>query len=1070
MSCENFLNGDDIKDEITETIEIANSSAVTYHIIADKDSGTVTPAQIHGKKKETFEIMFTPADNWKFLNWEVLDRTSGELVPGVLSFSDETKTETKVTILSQKENLMIHPKCLLLPAVSEIFPPYNPGGYNQDIVVKVIFNKPVNPESFGNFKCITFTSDLQDISSLYGTPFFSSDNTILYIPVENGKRIIGEESQANTKEVTISINCSNLLDADGLPLAQNQPYTYCLKKDVDSTKPRTNKCEVLTTADTNSWYYRSLTNKPFDEWDSSEAAASDGASSKYYYGDFSRNNIGNNIHINVQGYDNADTITSVCVREVFLKDSSGSSASENEILSYYTDFAVLTDANGETLLSDTGNIIYSAEFDYNLRSSANGLIHLEISLVDNAGNHSIPEEYDVIKKSSTDREILFQLQVDDDNTFPTFNESTNMYESYISVTDTGDFIITNDSFYTGYKTTCDKFALYLYDKNDKPQVLYELNDFIINESSKSIKTQLNEIFSSKPVDSYSDIKMKALIREATGISREIEFVIPEGPAVLDMKNPSYNNYSCSFTLFTTLGKSIYSPINTNAGDPKPYTMTRTYSDGVTLKYINPTYVDLHEAGIYRFYQKQDVVYDYIGDSTARTAYGRPFAFNLPSISSISSVVSNKSFSLDFSIKNEMTYEKNNDYVLVEFDVDYPDDEYTYYIVTEHGYCSKANAKSMYVYNGAWPDFYIQRFDAAGLFAGRTMKKSKKVEARDTFAPLLKLQGSYADSSFFNVYCNAYAYNAGDYGWYDMFISSSGSTSYYNHPKVSNYKIYCYYVSENLYDNPALETLESKKVLKQKIIADQKNDDVNWTIPFSDLEQGMYYIYMYVEDSAGNYSINRVGKDEINGFVTGVNFYLKDASPSVEYVSDEKLKLNNPEGYDSVKMQRYILKEENDVCKWELYDSNNYEYSSSNAATDYASVKDHFVKVCARESSGNYGLYHFKPYYYYPNYENKDFPCKNTSWMKVDNGYQIFCDAPAFCHTLYSTRKITSGNKKKDAQEWEAQAQETGIVFSDSGTGFTYMDTNLEGVPDGCWYTIICHYANGTVLMSPVQKK
>lgn len=1065
-SCENFLTGEDIKDDIVETIEIANSSALTYHIIADKDSGTVTPAQIHGKKKETFEIMFTPSDNWKFLNWEVLDRTTGEPVTGALSFADETKLETKVTIISPKENLMIHPKCVLLPAITDIYPPYNPAGYNQDTVIRITFNKPVSPESFGNFKCISFTSELQDISSCYGEPFFSSNNTILYIPLANGERIIEEQEQVNTKEVTISINCSGLLDADGLSIAQNQPYTYCLKKDVDTTKPIITQTEVLTTADTGSWYYRSLTNTPFEQWDYNEAPGNGG--STYYYGDYSRNNISNSIHVNLQGYDNLDAITAVCVREVFQKDSSGSTASENEIISYFTDFVPVTDAGGEVVLSDTGNAIQSFNFDYNLRSSANGLVHLEISLVDNAGKHSVPEMYDVIKKSSTDREILFQLEVDDDNTFPVFNASTNQYESYIHVKEEGDFLITNDSFYTGCKTTCDKFALYIYDKNDKPQVLYELNDFVITDSSKSIKNELNAILASKPIDSFSDTKLKALIREANGISREIEFVIPVGPVVLDLKNPGSTTTSTSFTLYTSIGK-ISSPLKENAGDPKPYTMVQIYSSGYTKKYVNPTWVSLNESATYKFYRKQDVVYDYIGDSTVRTAYGRPFAFKL---GDIYTVVIQKSFSMDFSIKDEMHYENNNDYVLIDFEVEFPEDEYTYYIVSpDYGYCSAPYGKSVYAYNGNYPDFQIYRFDANGLFAGRsTQKRSKSVTAQDTFAPLLKLQGTYTDSSFFNVYCNAYAINSGDYGWYDLSVGSSGNPSYILHVKAKNYKIYCYYVSENLYENPTLDALEEKKILKQKLIADQNGDDVNWTIPFADLEQGMYYIYMYVEDSAGNYSINRVGKDEINGFVTGVNFYLKDASPSVEYVSDKNLKLNNPEGYDSVKMQRYILKEENDVCKWELYDSNNYEYSSSNAATDYASVKDHFVKVCARESSGNYGLYHFKPYYYYPNYENKEFTCKNTSWMKVDNGYQIFCDAPAFCHTLYSTRKITSGNTEKDALEWEAQAQETGIVVSENGSGFTYKNTNLAGVPAGSWYTTICHFADGTVLMSPVQKK
>ena len=134
--CNNFLAGGNVKNELEELIEIANTPAVTYYVTADKDSGTVTPSQLRGKKKETFDIMFTPSDNWKFLNWEVLDRTTGEPVTDALSFADETKLETKVTVINPKENLTIHPKCILVPVVTEIYPPYYPTGYNQDTLVK----------------------------------------------------------------------------------------------------------------------------------------------------------------------------------------------------------------------------------------------------------------------------------------------------------------------------------------------------------------------------------------------------------------------------------------------------------------------------------------------------------------------------------------------------------------------------------------------------------------------------------------------------------------------------------------------------------------------------------------------------------------------------------------------------------------------------------------------------------------------------------------------------------------------------------------------------------------------
>ena len=104
ISCKNFLNAGQIKAEIEEAIEIANSNPVTIYITADEGSGSVVPEQIVKKKKESFEIKFTPQPNWKFLNWEVIDKTTGEVVTDAVAFADATKTETKAILLKPNAN------------------------------------------------------------------------------------------------------------------------------------------------------------------------------------------------------------------------------------------------------------------------------------------------------------------------------------------------------------------------------------------------------------------------------------------------------------------------------------------------------------------------------------------------------------------------------------------------------------------------------------------------------------------------------------------------------------------------------------------------------------------------------------------------------------------------------------------------------------------------------------------------------------------------------------------------------------------------------------------------------
>ena len=155
------------------------------------------------------------------------------------------------------------------------------------------------------------------------------------------------------------------------------------------------------------------------------------------------------------------------------------------------------------------------------------------------------------------------------------------------------------------------------------------------------------------------------------------------------------------------------------------------------------------------------------------------------------------------------------------------------------------------------------------------------------------------------------------------------------------------------------------------------------------------------------------------------------------------------------------------------------YQADSSAADYTNEQGCFIKVTTCEISGidktqKFDYYHYKPLYYYANYimSPSSYPCNSAAWTKVANGWQIFRDAPVFVHTMYSAIKITETDGEEESLEWEARAHETGIVVytNSTNTSFTYKDTNLADIPTGNWYTTICHFADGTVLMSPVQQK
>ena len=193
ISCKNFMNAGQIKAEIEEAIEIANSNPVTIYITADEGSGSVVPEQIVKKKKESFEIKFTPQTNWKFLNWEVIDKTTGEAVTDAVAFADATKTETKAILLKPNANYQIHAKCVLLPAIVSVSP-------------SNLQSCPVNTQVY-----ITFNMPMEDPAIKPGDSIFKYDaeydagNVSIYCGGDNMKDYFDEPSFYDSEKKVLVI-------------------------------------------------------------------------------------------------------------------------------------------------------------------------------------------------------------------------------------------------------------------------------------------------------------------------------------------------------------------------------------------------------------------------------------------------------------------------------------------------------------------------------------------------------------------------------------------------------------------------------------------------------------------------------------------------------------------------------------------------------------------------------------------------------------------------------------------------------------------------------------------------
>ncbi len=148
ISCENFLQGEDVKEEIAKTIEYNNAPSYTINVEALKGTGIVkTPAggEIEKKVTDVFPIRFEPEDSCKFIKWEAKFQ-SGESAADYVSFEDVESLETKVTFKKAPSSvIIIQPVCP--PRLTYTFDLYDPDDptkiYPKDSSISFVFNKPL---------------------------------------------------------------------------------------------------------------------------------------------------------------------------------------------------------------------------------------------------------------------------------------------------------------------------------------------------------------------------------------------------------------------------------------------------------------------------------------------------------------------------------------------------------------------------------------------------------------------------------------------------------------------------------------------------------------------------------------------------------------------------------------------------------------------------------------------------------------------------------------------------------------------------------------------------------------
>ena len=212
-ACENFLQGADVKEDITKTIEYNNAPSYTINVEALKGTGTIkTPAtgEVEKKVTDVFPIRFEPSDDHKFMRWEA-KFASNESAADYVSFEDAESLETKVTFKKDPPSvIIIQPVCP--PRLTYNFDLYTPDDpakkYPKDSSIAFTFSQKLSSGCLVDAEDImppaTEFIAIQNLqpsegsaSTYFNAPeisgqrlIFRSDSSFGYIPVYNGQRMI----------------------------------------------------------------------------------------------------------------------------------------------------------------------------------------------------------------------------------------------------------------------------------------------------------------------------------------------------------------------------------------------------------------------------------------------------------------------------------------------------------------------------------------------------------------------------------------------------------------------------------------------------------------------------------------------------------------------------------------------------------------------------------------------------------------------------------------------------------------------------------------------------------------
>ena len=1046
------MNAGKVSEEIKDAIAYNNAKTINVAISCKEEMGTIFPQPTYQAKiGYAFEVQFIPnLEHYGIKDESTILESVSRLDP-TQSLKDcvefKVKEQTleeknkglyriEVTILKDKNDILIQPACVELPEVLSVSPEFKVNGINANTPIYIKFNKQMEQLSYGP-DGISVKYGRTDLSDYFELPVLNEQRDEVKI-LPKAEQLINFIRNEKAEYIDINFSLGNsvtsTMENKQYSVVHNEKDSFVIRysSQIEQTPPIKQIFFVTREEIT----LETALSLPKEQWFTQESFVTDQISDTFRNKkQIFRNRNNGTIYIYGRYYDSESGVKKVIITERVThnwKDSSPIISGELFTKEYTaTNAQFVTDNEGYTSFCIKHTI-----------KSEEGAVLINVSVEDGCGNkdENSTEQLTVITRTSFYLDSLVVY-----NTPENFNKNSPLnletYQNSYKTLKIFNEIFGEDSQWVYDDSPCgdlyetvfgyaaimaENFTVYAdyIDKTGEPQH-EQFSDYDPIKGYRSL--ELN-------VDTITDLKVKITVIDDIGITGEVFITLAPKVAIYSLtESTGYKNVKfcpAGYVGFNYLQVIEYNEENVTV---KPTELENGISKNDLKIYDNPNYKYYVVSGVWQGNNK--VLLSEMQPVSVYTGDIQPISV---SAHTIKTATEPERLGIEFTIENQEIY----DSIFVKSYIrkkNLQDGEYSSRVsecIKDNGESKLLIAETELLYNYDW------KFDFTGI------SHLRKISCEESYYISHITQPEYDNVS------PKLDWSRKNWDYYTFTLEDSESGP-----------------------DACLITIADKSFLLNS------ENDYTQTIPM-----GLLNDNMFVSIDIDNFkdvlcAFNYKAYDKAGNFVekknTIPNASLKKTIFDIEKDNENlwsfKLEVDIRHRFSTSGWKLNVNYFDNNSVWNETCENLSEAVESQNAQnqstififSNISLPQNTFIQLIACQ-----GEWYYYPYYLYTGTKNSGTFDHFWELGSSENAISIASDAPVFVHTLYTSRPY---NECKDwsVEDWEWQQNAIGIKtfnYSTENHSAQIYNIPVDQISSGYCYVVIAHFADNHVEMSEVMQK